>query len=114
MKILQTAGLAVLILGMVVLSVQASAGQEVILTGGPNGIPLPQGKELSDTLKQAIIDGDPDLLTVEEVSKMKSRVDVLGELALLIGSPARAVAACVASPQSRIAGCLKALADKAA
>lgn len=66
------------------------------------------------TLKQAILDGDPNLLTVEEVSKMKSSAEVLGELAMLIGSPGRGVAACIASPQSKIAGCLKVLVDKAA
>jgi hypothetical protein len=48
MKILRSVGLVILILGIALLSVQASAGQEVILIGGPNGIPLPQGKELSD------------------------------------------------------------------
>lgn len=66
------------------------------------------------TLKQAILGGDPNLYTIEEVSKMQTREEVLGELALLIGSPGRAIAACAASPQSKIAGCLKAVVDKAA
>jgi large subunit ribosomal protein L10 len=63
------------------------------------------------TLKQAMIDGDPNLLTVEEVAKFKSLHEMLGEIAALIASPARRVAGCVASPQSKIAGCLKAIAD---
>jgi large subunit ribosomal protein L10 len=65
-------------------------------------------------LKQAILDGDPTLLTVEEVSRMKSQTEVLGQVACLIVSPGRAVAGCLGSPQARIAGCLKAMADKAA
>ncbi len=66
------------------------------------------------TLKQAMVDDDPELLTVEQVSKMKSRTDLLGELLVLVGSPGRAVAGCLRSPQAKIAGCLKAMADKAA
>ncbi|MGD2111154.1 MAG: 50S ribosomal protein L10 [Phycisphaerae bacterium] len=66
------------------------------------------------TLKQAIVDGDPSLLTVEDVSKMKSRDELLGEVVNLLTSPARTVAGCLGSPQSRVAGCLKALIDKAA
>lgn len=65
-------------------------------------------------LKQAIFEGDPSLVTVEELSKMKGRAEVLGDLAWLVMSPARAVAGCLASPQSKIAGCLKAMAEKAA
>ncbi|UCC29911.1 MAG: 50S ribosomal protein L10 [Phycisphaerales bacterium] len=65
-------------------------------------------------LKQAILDGDPGLLTVTDVSKMKSRTELVGELVMLAASPGRALAACLASPQSRIAGCLKAIVNKAA
>ena len=63
-------------------------------------------------LKQAIIDGDPDLVTVEELSKMLGRMELLRELAMLIASAGRTVAACVASPQAKIAGCLKVMAEK--
>jgi large subunit ribosomal protein L10 len=66
------------------------------------------------TLKQAIVDGDPGLLTVEEVSKMKGRRELLGELLMLVGSPGRALAGCLASPQGKIAGCLEAMVEKAA
>ena len=65
-------------------------------------------------LKQAILDGDPGLLTVTDVSKMKSRTELVGELVMLAASPGRALAGCLASPQSKIAGCLKAIVDKAA
>ncbi len=65
-------------------------------------------------LKRAIFDGDPSLLTVAELARMKSRVELVGEVAMLITSPARAVAGCLQSPQARIAGCLKVMIDKAA
>lgn len=65
-------------------------------------------------LKHAIMEGVPDLLTVEILARMKSHRELIAEVAQLIGSPARALAGCLASPQSRIAGCLKALVEKAA
>jgi large subunit ribosomal protein L10 len=65
-------------------------------------------------LKYALLDGDPNILTVEELSKLKSRTEIIGELVMLISSPARSVAGCLGSPQARIAGCVKAMADKAA
>ena len=63
-------------------------------------------------LKQAIMEGDADLLTVEDLSKLKGRLELIGELAMLVSSPGRAIAGCLSSPQSRIAGCLKSLAEK--
>jgi large subunit ribosomal protein L10 len=65
-------------------------------------------------LKDAILEGQPDLLTVVELSKLKSRKEMVGDLAFLIVSPGRAVAGCLTAPQSRIAGCLQAIVDKAA
>jgi len=65
-------------------------------------------------LKQGILDGDPTPLTVEAISKMRGRGEILGELAMLLGSPGRAIASCLKSPQSKIAGCLKTIIDKAA
>ncbi len=63
-------------------------------------------------LKHAIIDGDPDLISVSDLAKMKGRLELLGELAMLIASPGRALAGCISSPQSKLAGCLKAMADR--
>ena len=65
-------------------------------------------------LKQAIIEGDPHLYTVEEVSKLKGRGELVGEIAMLIASPGRAVAGCLRAPQAKIAGCLEAVVDRAA
>lgn len=65
-------------------------------------------------LKQAIIEGDATLLTVRDVSRLKSHRELLGEVAMLVAAPARALAGCLQSPPARIAGCLKAIIDKAA
>lgn len=65
-------------------------------------------------LKHAVYEGDPVLLTVEQLSKMHSKTELLGEVAMLIASPGRAIAGCLSSPQGKIAGCLKAIIEKAA
>jgi ribosomal protein L10 len=65
-------------------------------------------------LKHAVFEGDPMLLTVEQLSKMRTKSEILGEVAMLIASPGRAIAGCLRSPQAKIAGCLKAMIDKAA
>jgi large subunit ribosomal protein L10 len=65
-------------------------------------------------LKQAMLEGDPELFTVEELSKMRGRGELLGEVAMLISSPGRAIAGCLGAPAARIAGCLKARIDEAA
>lgn len=66
------------------------------------------------TLKQAIIEGDPELLTVERMSAMKSHTELIGEVGMLVSSPGRAIAGCLSSPQAKIVGCLKTIVDKAA
>lgn len=72
-------------------------------------------KEFSELkLKQAIFEGDPQLYTVEQLSKMKGKSELLGEIAMLLSSPGRAIAGCLSSPGSKIAGCLKAVIEKAA
>jgi large subunit ribosomal protein L10 len=63
-------------------------------------------------LKQAIVEGDPSLMTVEDVSRLKSRLELIGEVAMLIASPGRRVAGCIAGPQAKLAGCVKAIADR--
>ncbi len=66
------------------------------------------------TLKQALVDGDPELLSVAAVAKMKSKDELLGEIAAAVSSPGRALAGCLSSPQSKIAGCLKGMIEQAA
>ncbi len=64
------------------------------------------------TLKHAILEGDPELVTVEQLAKMKSRAELIGEVIMLVTSPARRLAGCLTGPPSRIAGCLKTLAER--
>ncbi|HUU85947.1 MAG TPA: 50S ribosomal protein L10 [Phycisphaerae bacterium] len=93
-------------------------GPCALVTGGDSVIEVAKtlahwAKELGDiALKEAMVDGDPALLTVLEVSRMKSRHELIGEAAMLVSSPGRALAGCVGGPARRIAGCLKALADR--
>jgi large subunit ribosomal protein L10 len=63
-------------------------------------------------LKKAIVEGDSNLATVEEVARMKGRKELIGEIAMLIASPGRAIAGCLNAPQAKIAGCLKAIVEK--
>ena len=65
-------------------------------------------------LKVAMFDGDPELLSVFELSQMKGLDELFGEIAMLVSSPGRAIAGCVQSPAGKIAGCLKTLAERAA
>ena len=65
-------------------------------------------------LKDAMFAGDPSLVSVESLSKMKGMAELLGEIAMLVSSPGRSIAGCLQSPQGKIAGCLKTMADKAA
>ena len=64
-------------------------------------------------LKIGMVDGEPDLIDVEKMAKLKTRVEVLGEVGMLMMSPARRLAGCINAPGGKIAGCLKAIADKA-
>jgi large subunit ribosomal protein L10 len=96
----------------------ALTGPCALVTGGASVIDVAKAlvelaKELGKVgLKQAIIDGDPSLLTVEEASRLKGKREIMGELAMLISSPGRAIAGCLRSPGGKIAGCLKTLADR--
>jgi large subunit ribosomal protein L10 len=97
---------------------QSLEGPCALVTGGDSIIEVAKtlveaAKEFAAiSLKQAIIEGDPALMQVEAVARLKSRLELIGEAAWLALSPARAIAGCVASPQAKIAGCLKAIADK--
>jgi large subunit ribosomal protein L10 len=63
-------------------------------------------------LKQGIMDGDAELLTVDELSKMKGRLELLGDIAMLTIAPARNLASALVGAGGQIAGCLKTIADK--
>lgn len=71
-------------------------------------------KEYPLKFKEAMIDGDPSLLTVEQLAKMKSRMELLGDVAGCIGGPGRLLAGAIGGAQGRVAGCIKAIAEKEA
>lgn len=97
---------------------ESFTGPCALVTGGESAIDLAKTLvELRKTypaieLKLGMLGGDPELVEVERLAKMKNRAELLGELAMLIGSPGRRLAGCLAGPGGRIAGCLKAIADK--
>jgi len=64
------------------------------------------------TLKTGIMEGDPDLLAVEDLSRMKGRTELVGEIGMLVSSPGSNLAAQLLSPGGKIAGCLKAMIEK--
>jgi large subunit ribosomal protein L10 len=64
-------------------------------------------------LKVGMLEGDPEIIPLDRLAKMKSRRDLQGEVLMLILSPWRRVAGQITSPWKRVAGCVKALAEKA-
>ncbi len=99
---------------------QALSGPCALVVGGDSIIEVAKtlvhwAKELGHiNVKEAMLDGDPKLITVAQLSEMKGRDELRGELAGLIGSPGRALAGCIGGPAGRIAGCLKTRADREA
>lgn len=63
-------------------------------------------------LRVGILDGDAELIDVELLSKMKGRMELLGDVAAILQSPGSRLAGCLAGPAGRIAGCLKAMIEK--
>lgn len=59
-----------------------------------------------------ILDGDKELVGVEQLATMKSRTETLGDLSGLIRSPGGRLSGCLLGG-GRIAGCLKAIIEKA-
>lgn len=86
-------------------------GGESIIDVAKTLIEIKKSYPLVD-LKVGILGGDPDLIPIERLAQMKSRQELLGEIAMLISSPGRRLAGCLQGPGGRIAGCLKAIADK--
>ncbi|MBN1795610.1 MAG: 50S ribosomal protein L10 [Sedimentisphaerales bacterium] len=64
-------------------------------------------------IKNAFLEGAAlDEKDAVELSKMPNRAELLGQVLVLVMSPARKIAGCVMGPGGIIAGCIKALADK--
>lgn len=93
-------------------------GPCALVTGGESAIDMAKTlvalKKSYPTLelKKSILEGDPDLIETEQLAKMKNRIEVLGDLAGLLLSPAASLAGAINGPGGRLAGCLQAMADK--
>lgn len=63
-------------------------------------------------LKNGMIEGDPELIAVAELARMQGKTELLGEIAMLLRSPAAGIASAISAPAGRIAGCLKSRIDQ--
>jgi large subunit ribosomal protein L10 len=64
-------------------------------------------------VRGAVVEGQVvDAKGAEELSKMPSRGELQGQVVMLAKSPGARVAGQIAAPASRLAGCIKALAEK--
>jgi ribosomal protein L10 len=99
-----------------------SLGQELtgpcaFVTGGSSAIDV--AKELlvfakeypALELRYGVVSGDPEVCSIEEISKRKSLGELQGEVVMLAISPGRRIAGCL-NIGGKIAGCVKAIVDK--
>lgn len=93
-------------------------GPCALLTGGASIIEV--AKDLVElakdypqiVLKGGVVDGEPDYLTVEDVAKRRSRLEILGDVVAAAVAPGRKLAGCLGSPGGKLAGCVKAMIEK--
>jgi len=92
-------------------------GPCAFVTGGPG--PVDTAKELIRLAKDyttlelrcGLVDGDPEVLSIEAISKRRSKTELQGDIIMLAVSPARKIAGCLRAG-GKIAGCIKAIVDK--
>lgn len=96
----------------------ALSGPCALVTGGESVIDVAKTLvELKRTfpkieLRQGVFGGEQELIELERLASMRSKAELLSEIAMLIVSPGRNIAGCVASPAGKIAGCIQAIADQ--
>ena len=61
-------------------------------------------------LKEGLLDGEPEILTVEDISNRKSKSELHGEIVMLATSPGRSIAGQLIVG-GKIAGCIKTIVD---
>lgn len=95
----------------------ALSGPCAFVSGGAS--PVDTAKTLMDLVKEypalelrsGILDGETSPLTIEQISKRRSKAEIQGEVVMLLTSPGRRLAGCL-NVGGRVAGCIKAIADK--
>ena len=98
--------------------VKQLSGPCAFVTGSVSSIEI--AKELVDLareypkleLKEGLVEGDETLVPLEDLAKMKSRVELQGEVVMLALSPGRRITGCLTGPGGRIAGGIKAVAER--
>ena len=62
-------------------------------------------------LKSGLVEGETAPLSIEEISKMRSKAELQGEVLMLAMSPGRKVAGCL-NVGGKVAGCIKTIIDR--
>lgn len=92
-------------------------GPCALVTGGDSTIDT--AKELIRLVKEfpnlqltsGLLEGEPDVLTIDEISRLKSKAELQGEVITLFLSPARRIAGQL-NVGGKIAGAIKAMVEK--
>ncbi len=108
-------------LGMEVAAGLFAAGSCTVVYGGDSVVDAAKeiraagiGKKTVIKFKGAYIDGAAlDEAAASQLANMKSRTELQGEVVMLANSPGRRLAGAIAGPAGIIAGCVKAIAEKA-
>ncbi len=111
--------IALLALGMKNAADLFAAGPRTVIWGGDSLVDAAKelitwtGKFDSIQFSGAYLDGTVlDAQAAKELSKMKSRAELLGEVPMLAMSPGKRLAGAIAAPAGNIAGCIKSLVEK--
>jgi large subunit ribosomal protein L10 len=95
----------------------ALSGPCAFVTGGPS--PVETAKELMRLvqefpkleLRMGVVEGETKPMSIEEISKRRSKAEIIGEVVMLAVSPGRRIAGCL-NTGGKVAGCIKTIIDK--
>jgi large subunit ribosomal protein L10 len=95
----------------------ALTGPCAFVTGGTS--PAETAKELDRIakdyaaleLKFGMVEGVPEVMKFDEITKLRGKAELQGDVVMLFLSPARRVAGCLKAG-GRVAGCIKTIADR--
>jgi len=93
------------------------SGPCAFVTGGSSAVEtakelLRLSKEFSKfELRTGLLEGETQPISIEEISKRRSKQEVIGEVIMLANSPGRHIAGCL-NTGGKVAGCIKAIIAK--